>query len=525
MQRISDVLIPEQLSENVESTNIETWDYSNPPGFSNQRDWNNTLVTVINRVSAQIHATTFRGGGNIIQAHPRYRHLFKNMDYVREVDGHFIFSGRYKVFLDEDTPEDEIRVYADVTKDHHIKELDGTRFRFILIPNQDEYGVSRDISLKVCDMNDEANSGIINRFVNNTVGVIKINNYTKDSEQIEEMEAIQASESTYNTAPTAVDMINRINLGDKTDAELSKDNYRNSEPTPLGDIPEQNNEDILKEYLSTVRTNKGILFYFTNYTGAVTRDIRDALVHGNMMAKHIKIDTNDYEGGLEKMNEISSSKNFSHWATKGFEPTDKENYNKVWGVSELGSGFDKVISTELSTNTYTRLKSSINLDEIKGDNKVMLSVIKSHKQDLINELGDTHEVRQALNRTITLGELKGGMSFLGYELTNEAYTTGEDDKLPEHYWVKTSPNTINDKLYREWEISIYNGLPTEQMIKLLYELVEGEVSKLKKFNKSDTNIEKIVTYVINNMHNFNPKSKNGDLISYLRVMIRGQIKL
>ena len=46
-----------------------------------QKDWNQTLVTKINQVSAQIHKTTLRGGGNWIVVSSEISAVFDDLEY------------------------------------------------------------------------------------------------------------------------------------------------------------------------------------------------------------------------------------------------------------------------------------------------------------------------------------------------------------------------------------------------------------------------------------------------------------
>jgi hypothetical protein len=66
------------------------WDYAglanNTSFFGTQKDWNQTLVTRINEVSAQIHKATLRGGANWVICSAEAGAVFDDLEYFH-VDG------------------------------------------------------------------------------------------------------------------------------------------------------------------------------------------------------------------------------------------------------------------------------------------------------------------------------------------------------------------------------------------------------------------------------------------------------
>ena len=92
-----------------------TWDYRglNPNNsmFYTQNDWNQTLITKINQVSAQIHQSTMVGSANKIISHPLNRHIFTSMEFYHEDNS--TLSGRFLVVFDEECEMDTIYVYND----------------------------------------------------------------------------------------------------------------------------------------------------------------------------------------------------------------------------------------------------------------------------------------------------------------------------------------------------------------------------------------------------------------------------
>lgn len=108
-----------------------TWDYKgttgrgidvNTPGaFYTQKDWNQTLITAINQVSAQIHKATLRGGANWIVCSAEVSAIFDDLEYFHvsnaapEQDKFNMgiervgsLSGRYQVYRDPYFPADVI---------------------------------------------------------------------------------------------------------------------------------------------------------------------------------------------------------------------------------------------------------------------------------------------------------------------------------------------------------------------------------------------------------------------------------
>ncbi len=100
-----------------------TWDYSgwrNPDDSPNkynpytQQDWNQTLVTKVNQISAQIYQANMRGGANKIKVHPRIFSILMTLEFFKVTDeGLFVLSGRYIVDIDKDNPIDKVYVYQD----------------------------------------------------------------------------------------------------------------------------------------------------------------------------------------------------------------------------------------------------------------------------------------------------------------------------------------------------------------------------------------------------------------------------
>lgn len=107
------------------------WDYKGrtsryvnvTEGFYTQKDWNQTLMTAINQVSAQIHKATLRGGANWIVCSAEISAIFDDLEYFHvsnaspEQDKYNMgiervgtLQGRYQVYRDPYFPADMILI-------------------------------------------------------------------------------------------------------------------------------------------------------------------------------------------------------------------------------------------------------------------------------------------------------------------------------------------------------------------------------------------------------------------------------
>jgi hypothetical protein len=99
------------------------WDYNGwrrQQGFSTnytQKDWNQTLITSINQISAQIHKSTLRGGANFIVASTEISAVLNDLEYFHVTDASSeaiqysmgierigSLQGRYDVYVDPYAP-------------------------------------------------------------------------------------------------------------------------------------------------------------------------------------------------------------------------------------------------------------------------------------------------------------------------------------------------------------------------------------------------------------------------------------
>lgn len=101
---------------------VTRWDYNGLRKQSNtyygtQKDWNQTLITSINQISAQIHKSTLRGGATWVVVSPEISAVFDNLEYFHvsnaapEQDKYNMgiekigtLQGRYQVYRDPYSP-------------------------------------------------------------------------------------------------------------------------------------------------------------------------------------------------------------------------------------------------------------------------------------------------------------------------------------------------------------------------------------------------------------------------------------
>ena len=103
------------------------WKYGGDNGATlqgyTQKDWNQTLITKINQLSAQIHKTTLRGGANWIVVSSEVSAVFDDLEYFHVSNAHpeqdqynmgiekvGTLVGRYQVYRDPYFPADKILI-------------------------------------------------------------------------------------------------------------------------------------------------------------------------------------------------------------------------------------------------------------------------------------------------------------------------------------------------------------------------------------------------------------------------------
>jgi len=105
------------------------WDYNGWKRLNNQstpytqKDWNQTLITAINQISAQIHKSTLRGGANWIVVSSEISAIFDDLEYFHVsnaapeqdqfnmgIERVGTLSGRYQVFRDPYFPPNTVLI-------------------------------------------------------------------------------------------------------------------------------------------------------------------------------------------------------------------------------------------------------------------------------------------------------------------------------------------------------------------------------------------------------------------------------
>ncbi len=98
-----------------------TWDYSGydpHPAFNYQKDWNQTLVTKINFISAKILQSSKFKGADTLEINPKLLSLFETLYYYDTANK--ILSERYNVIVNPDVEGDTIYVYNKTYLDNLI---------------------------------------------------------------------------------------------------------------------------------------------------------------------------------------------------------------------------------------------------------------------------------------------------------------------------------------------------------------------------------------------------------------------
>jgi len=95
-----------------------TWDYNGYErakdgpygGTFTRKDWNQTIISKINELSAIIHKKTLRGGGNVLECGTNLEYIFNDIKYYDAEEQ--MVGARYKVVFKEEL-QSTIRVYND----------------------------------------------------------------------------------------------------------------------------------------------------------------------------------------------------------------------------------------------------------------------------------------------------------------------------------------------------------------------------------------------------------------------------
>lgn len=166
---------PEDLTQ-FEDNLILDWDYNGGSSYNmSQIDWNQTLISKINQISAKLHRNTLRGGANKLFMHSKLRPLIDTLEYT-QTNGiaHLQIGSRYEVEFDDYLKIGEIIV---------THEMGSTDFsgNIILLPEINTIeGQVGELVFKFYSMIE--NIDYINQYLRKISGVINILDYPATEE-------------------------------------------------------------------------------------------------------------------------------------------------------------------------------------------------------------------------------------------------------------------------------------------------------------------------------------------------------
>ena len=134
----------------------ENWDYSNYDiNLYSQKDWNQTLITRVNQISAQINKSTLIGGANQIIVNPKLKYIFNSLDYYQVLPDfeNGTLGGRYEVIYHENQPANKIKILNNLTKSKACIIANG----HITVSNYGRFDVSDNKRIEISIGNSEFN--------------------------------------------------------------------------------------------------------------------------------------------------------------------------------------------------------------------------------------------------------------------------------------------------------------------------------------------------------------------------------
>jgi hypothetical protein len=144
---------------------ILEWDYLGSKELTetnnhSQNDWNQTLITRINYIVANIHKNSRRSGPNTLKLHPSLMPLIETLEYYNKDENKI--SGRFNIITDDKVEQDIIYIY-------HSDEI-------LLIPiiteaTDSDWGMIEFKSVDYCTQEQ------VDNYINSTQGYIKVINY------------------------------------------------------------------------------------------------------------------------------------------------------------------------------------------------------------------------------------------------------------------------------------------------------------------------------------------------------------
>jgi hypothetical protein len=142
-----------------------SWNYMGWGGFTpenpyTQKDWNQTLMTKMNQLSAQIYQKSHRGGATHVLVHPKFRFLIDSLEYFNRETSKI--TNRFDVIFDKRVDENMIFVLNKKLIDSEIIMVSDT---------STERGVETFLQTKDCTKEE------IREYRKNLTGYIIIENY------------------------------------------------------------------------------------------------------------------------------------------------------------------------------------------------------------------------------------------------------------------------------------------------------------------------------------------------------------
>lgn len=113
---------------------IVVWDYlgyrTTDDFFTTQREWNRTLITKINQISAKVYNNGNElGGANIIEVSSEFLPIIDLLDFYEPVSS--ILCGKYNVIINDEVPFDSVLVYNNSNK----TEIGGNSYGIVKVIN------------------------------------------------------------------------------------------------------------------------------------------------------------------------------------------------------------------------------------------------------------------------------------------------------------------------------------------------------------------------------------------------------
>lgn len=318
-----------------------TWDYKghkavNGHGFS-QLDWNQTLMTRINEVSATIHKQTLRGGATHVYMNPIMEPIMDSLEYThRNEDGIMHLAHRYQLVFDADIPEGTITA-------KHIEKNPLGNGDFVLIPEvtkEAEGNMMAELTMKLHKRGDAESDAIIEEYENRCFGTIEIINYTREDYRIElEQQQVRADKEA--RATDVVDVIRDIQYDrmakNLDESGLMHNNYQNETEVQGQTLDNlKSDEEVLSEYQAACDLPMGLIFYYEKASVNASTNFA-----GNLVAKSMPVELQNTEKTLEQMREVSSRPTFFKWA--GGNTPVKNSYGEQLNKSRLTEAIKKAM--------------------------------------------------------------------------------------------------------------------------------------------------------------------------------------